>query len=89
MYTLLILLIMIVIPIPIMMKYMLTGRSAYRGILEGSLSAMTGVTLVFLVFWSMTGATFFEVLNSVLNQVKIEDMNLNAYYMMGMKELSR
>jgi len=88
MYTLLILLIMIVIPVPIMMKYMLTGRSAYRGILEGSLSAMTGVTLLFLVFWSMTGATFFEVLNSVLNQVKIEDMNLTGYYMMGMKELS-
>lgn len=87
MYTLLILLSMIIIPIPVMMKYMLTGRNAYRGILEGSMSAMTGVALVFLMFWSMTGATFFEVINSALNQLSVEDMNLSSYYMMGMKEL--
>lgn len=87
MYTLLILLIMIIIPIPVMMKYMLTGRNAYRGILEGSMSAMTGVALVFLMFWSMTGATFFEVINSALSQLSVEDMNLSSYYMMGMKEL--
>lgn len=70
-----------------MMKYMLTGRNAYRGILEGSMSAMTGVALVFLMFWSMTGATFFEVINSALSQLSVEDMNLSSYYMMGMKEL--
>lgn len=87
MYTILILLIMIFIPIPVMMKYMLTGRSAYRGILEGSLSAVTGVALVFLVFWSITGMTFFDVLNSSLNQIKIEDLNMGSYYAMGMKEL--
>ncbi len=87
MYTLLILLIMIFIPIPVMMRYMLTGRNAYRGILEGSMSAMTGVALVFLIFWSMTGATFFDVLNSALNQISVEDMNLGSYYMIGMKEL--
>lgn len=87
MYTLLILLIMIFIPIPVMMKYMLTGRSAYRGILEGSLGAMTGVALVFLVFWTMTGASFLEVLSTALNQIKVEDMNFSGYYMMGMKTL--
>jgi uncharacterized protein YybS (DUF2232 family) len=87
MYTILILLIMIFIPIPIMMKYMLTGRNAYRGILEGSLSAITGVALVFLVFWSMTGATFFDVLNSSLSQLKVEDLNMSGYYAMGMKQL--
>jgi Predicted membrane protein len=78
---------MIFIPVPVMMKYMLTGRNAYRGILEGSLSAMTGVALVFLVFWTMTGATFFDVLSSSLNQIKVEDMNLSAYYAAGMKSL--
>ena len=86
MYTFLILLIMVIIPIPVMMKYMLTGRSAYQGILEGSLTAMTGVTIVFLMFWSMTGATFFHVLSSVLNQLTIDDMNFSGYYMMGMKQ---
>lgn len=83
MYTLLILMIMIFMPIPVMMKYMLTGRNAYRGILEGSLSAMTGVTLIFLVFWAMTGATFFEVLNDALNQISIEDLKQNSYIMPG------
>jgi len=87
MYTLLIFMIMIFLPIPVMMKYMLTGRNAYRGILEGSLSAMTGVALVFLMFWSMTGVTFFEVLNSSLNQINVEDMNLSSYYMMGLRDL--
>jgi len=87
MYTLLILGIMILLPIPVMMKYMLAGRSAYRGILEGSFSAITGVTLVFLLFWAMTGVTFFEVLNSTLSQINVEDMNPSSYYMMGMKEL--
>lgn len=48
---------------------------------------MTGVALVFLMFWSMTGATFFEVINSALSQLSVEDMNLSSYYMMGMKEL--
>ncbi len=52
-------------------------------ILEGSMSAMTGVALVFLIFWSMTGATFFDVLNSALNQISVEDMNLGSYYMIG------
>jgi uncharacterized protein YybS (DUF2232 family) len=78
---------MIFMPIPIMMRYMLTGRNAYRGILEGSLSAVTGVTLVFLIFWSMTGVTFFDVLNSSLNQISVENMNLSSYYAMGMKQL--
>lgn len=87
MYTLLILAIMILLPIPVMMKYMLAGRSAYRGILEGSFSAITGVTLVFLLFWAMTGVTFFEVLNRTLSQINVEDMNQSSYYMLGMKEL--
>jgi len=77
---------MIVIPIPVMMKYMLTGRSAYRGVLEGSMTAMTGVAVVFLVFWLMTGVTIFHVLNSALNQISVEDMNLSGY-MVGMKQL--
>jgi len=87
MFTFLILIIMIFMPIPIMMRYMLTGRNAYRGILEGSLSAVTGVTLVFLIFWSMTGVTFFDVLNSALNQISVENMNLSSYYATGMKQL--
>jgi len=87
MYTILILLITIFVPIPAMMRYMLTGRNAYRGILEGSLSAVTGVALVFLIFWSMTGVTFFDVLNSALNQISFENMNLNSYYAVGMKQL--
>ena len=87
MYTLLILFIMIFIPIPAMMKYMLTGRSAYRGILEGSLTAVTGVALVFLMFWSMTGATFFEVMKTALNQITVKDMDFGSYYMMGAKAL--
>lgn len=86
MYTLLILLIMIFIPIPVMLKYMLTGRSAYRGILEGSLTAVTGVAIVFLAFWSMTGATFFHVLSSALSQISVKDMNLASYAMMGLKQ---
>jgi len=85
MYTMLILMIMIFIPIPVMMKYMLTGRNAYRGILEGSLTAVTGVSILFLIFWSLTGATFFEVLNSALNQISVEDMSQS--YLMGMKGL--
>lgn len=48
---------------------------------------MTGVALVFLIFWSMTGATFFEVLNSALNQLSVEDMNLSSYYMMGLGDM--
>ena len=87
MYTLLILLIMIFLPIPAMMRYMLTGRNAYRGILEGSFSAMTGVTLIFLLFWLMTGASFLEVISTALNQISIEDMNLSGYYMMGIRDL--
>ncbi|MDD3168418.1 MAG: DUF2232 domain-containing protein [Eubacteriales bacterium] len=85
MYTLLILVIMIFIPVPVMMKHMLTGRNAYRGILEGSLSAITGVTIVFLVFWSLTGASFFEVMNTALSQISIEDMKQNNPYLMGMR----
>lgn len=87
MYTMLILLIMIFIPIPVMMKYMLTGRNAYRGILEGSLTAVTGVSILFLIFWSLTGATFFEVLNSALNQFSLEDMNQSGHYLMGLNGL--
>lgn len=87
MYTLLILLIMIFIPIPVMMRHMLSRRNAYRGILEGSMSAMTGVALVFLIFWSLTGVTFFEVLDSALNQISLDEMNLSSYYMMGVRDL--
>ena len=88
MYTFAILLIMVVIPIPVMMKNMLTGRSAYRGILEGSMTAMTGLALVFLMFWLMTGVTFFHAINSTLSQITIEDMNISSYYMMGTKQLT-
>lgn len=87
MYTLLILLIIFFIPIPVMMKHMLAGRNAYRGILEGSLTAVTGVTVIFIVFWAMTGATFFEVLNSMLSQISLKDMASSGYYMIGMKDL--
>lgn len=88
MYTMLILLSIIVIPIPVMMKYMLAGRNAYQGVLEGSLSGLTGVTLVFLMFWLINGVTFFEVLNSALNQIGVEDMNFTGgYAMLGLKDL--
>jgi uncharacterized protein YybS (DUF2232 family) len=78
---------MFIMPIPIMMRYMLTGRNAYRGILEGSLSAVTGVTLVFLIFWSVTGFTFFDVLDSTLKQISVENLILNSDYTMGVKQL--
>lgn len=71
---------MIFIPIPVMMRYMLGGRNAYRGILEGSLSAITGVALIFLVFWAMTGVTFFEALTHSLNQINISDIKMGGYY---------
>ena len=67
MYTLILFMVMIIMPIPAIMRYMLSGRNAYRGILEGSLSAMTGVAILFLIFWSMTGFTLFDALNSILN----------------------
>lgn len=86
MYELLILLIIFIIPIPVMMRHMLAGRSAYRGIVEGSLTAVTGVTVVFLVFWAVTGATFFEVLNTGLSQITLKDMIDSGYYTMGMKD---
>lgn len=87
MYTLITLLIMIVMPIPVMMRYMLTGRNAYRGILEGSMSAITGVSLLFLAFWSMTGLSYLQALKNAMNQVNFENMQLPSYYAMGIKEL--
>lgn len=71
---------MIFIPIPVMMRYMLSGRNAYRGILEGSLSAITGVACIFLIFWAMTGVTFFEALTHSLNQIDISNVNMSGYY---------
>lgn len=85
MYTLLILTSMILIPIPVMMKSMLAGRNAYRGILAGSLSAMTGVALVFFTFWSVTGVTFFEVFNASLDRVGVENAGPAGYFMTQMK----
>ena len=86
MLTLLIMLI-IVIPAPVMLRHMLSGRNAYRGVLEGSLSAMTGVAALFLLYWIMTGETFFDTLNSALSRISVEDMNMNAYTLMGAKPL--
>jgi len=87
MYTLITLLIMIVMPIPVMMRYMLTGRNAYRGILEGSMSAITGVSLLFLAFWSMTGLSYLQALKNAMNQVNFENMQIPSYYALGIKEL--
>jgi uncharacterized protein YybS (DUF2232 family) len=74
-------------PIPVMMRYMLTGRNAYRGILEGSMSAITGVSLLFLAFWSMTGLSYLQALKNAMKQVNFENMQLPSYYAMGIKEL--
>ncbi|HWQ80443.1 MAG TPA: DUF2232 domain-containing protein [Anaerovoracaceae bacterium] len=87
MLTLIILLLMILIPVPAMLRYMLFGRNAYRGILEGSLSAVTGVAFAFLIYWSVTGATIFDAINSSLNRISIEDMNMGAYTMLGAEPL--
>lgn len=87
MLTLIILLMMIFIPVPVMLRHMLNGRDAYRGVLEGSLSAITGVAAFFLIYWSMTGVTFFDTINSVLSRISVEDMNMDAYTMLGAKPL--
>ena len=87
MYTLILFMVMIIMPIPAIMRYMLSGRNAYRGILEGSLSAMTGVAILFLIFWSMTGFTLFDALNSILNQISVDNINFSSYTAMGLKKL--
>jgi uncharacterized protein YybS (DUF2232 family) len=88
MLTLIIFLILILIPVPAMLRYMLSGRNAYRGILEGSLSAITGVALVFLIYWALTGATFSDAVNSSLDLIKAEDMNMDAYTVLGAEPLA-
>jgi len=87
MLTLIIFLLMIFIPVPVMLRHMLNGRNAYRGVLEGFLSAMTGVAAFFLIYWSITGVTFFDTINSVLNRIGVEDMNMNAYTLLGAEPL--
>lgn len=83
MLTLIILLVMILVPVPAMLRCMLSGRNAYRGILEGTLSAITGVVLVFLMYWSISGATIFDAIDSSLSRVSIGDMNMGAYSVLG------
>ncbi|MBR0598341.1 DUF2232 domain-containing protein [Sinanaerobacter chloroacetimidivorans] len=84
MYTLIILVAILIVPIPVMIKYMLAGKSAYRGVLEGILSAMIAVSMVFLLFWAITGQTIFHAMETILNQISVSDMNLmQRYEMLG------
>ncbi len=67
---------------------MLSGRSAYRGVLEGSISAVTGVAFVFLLFWALTGVTFFHVMTTALDRISAADMTQMSSYMMGLDKIS-
>lgn len=85
---LLILMILILIPIPIMTKYMLGGKNPYRGLLEGILSAIIGVIMVFVFSQAFTGLTIFERLDTILNNVSIADMNMSrTYEIFGLSKL--
>lgn len=89
MYALLILLIIILIPIPIMTKHMLGGKSAYQGVLEGIISAIIGVTMVFMFSQAITGITIFERLDAILNNLIIADINMTEMYeMFGLNKLN-
>jgi membrane-bound ClpP family serine protease len=82
----LILIIMIIVPIPILIKNMLSNRNAYRGILEGAIAAMAGVASLLMMFWILTGVSFFELINEGMNSVTLEDMKFaERYAMLGME----
>ena len=89
MYALLILLIIILIPIPIMSKYMLGRQSAYQGVFEGIISAIIGVTMVFMFSQVMTGITIFDRFDAILINVNAADMNMPGMYkMLGLNKLN-
>lgn len=78
--------IMIIVPIPILIKNMLSQRNAYRGILDGAIAAMAGVASLLMMFWILTGVSFFELINEGMNSVTLENMNLEERYaMLGME----
>lgn len=90
MYTLIIILIISFIPIPVMAKYMINGRNPYRGLLEGIMSAVIGVTMVFLFSQVFTGITIFERIDMVLEGVKVSDMYMtNMPQMFGLENLTQ
>lgn len=90
MYTLIIILIISFIPIPVMAKYMINGRNPYRGLLEGIMSAVIGVTMVFLFSQVFTGITIFERMDMILGNVKASDMYMtNMPQMFGLGKLSQ
>jgi hypothetical protein len=60
MLILIIFLLMIIIPVPVMLRHMLNGGMRTGGLLEGFLSAMTVAAAFFLIYWSLTGVTFFD-----------------------------
>lgn len=80
MYSILILLIIILAPLPIMIKYMLDRKSAYRGIFEGILSAITVVTIVFMFSQIVTGVTIFERFDALLSNINMTDIYPPSMY---------
>lgn len=88
MYSLLILLIITLVPIPIMLKYMLGGKNAYRGVLEGTISAVIGVTMVFMFSHVFTGITVFERFDAILDNMNMVDPSMSEMYgMFGLNGL--
>ena len=88
MYSLLILFIIIILPIPIMTKRMLAGQNAYRGVFQGTVTAVTGVTFILILSWVLTGISVFEAMNQVLNHISTDSMSLTkSYEMFGLNKL--
>jgi len=88
MYTPIVLLIIIFIPIPIMARYMIAGRNPYRGVLEGIMSAVVGVTMVFLFSQAFTEVSVFERIDLLLSSVSAADLyRTNMPQMFGLDKL--
>lgn len=88
MYSLLLILIIIFIPIPIMVKMMLTGHSAYRGVFQGTVTAVTGVTMLLLLVWAISGISLLEAMNQALNTISVENMTMTkSYEAFGLKNM--
>jgi len=88
-YSFLIIVIIIFIPIPIMTRYMLAGRSAYQGVFQGTVTAVTGIALLLLLSWALTGISVFDAMNQILNNVSVDSIGLaKNYESLGLRGMS-
>lgn len=84
----LIILVIIFVPIPVMIKYMLAGKNAYRSILEGITTAAVGIMLVFIFSNVFSGISLFTRLDMILSSVSVNDLALTkGYESLGLSEL--